>query len=124
MKKALMIIGGIFLVGITLAVGAVVVLSIKGSALDKESKRYVDAAISAIGSEWDMKELEKRASPEFKAVMNDADLEKLFVMFRRLGNLRQYNGSKGQARFMLTSKQGKVISGEYVGSAEFESGPA
>src|SRR6266446_698826 len=99
MKKVLLILGGLALV---LALGVVVVAGIaivatKGRALDKESKQYAEAAIPAIIGGWHMNELERRASPEFKSVMKDGDLEKLFAMFGRLGKLGAYKGCRGQS---------------------------
>src|SRR4051812_32947231 len=97
MKKALMILGGIFVILVAFAILAIVVVAVKGNALDKESKQYADTAIRAVISQWDIGEIQSRASPEFKAAVKDDDLEKLGKMFRRLGNFKSYNGAKGQA---------------------------
>ena len=124
MKKLLMILGGIF--GFLVIAGAVVIaiLAVRGSALDKESKDYVDAAIPAIVSHWDIAEIQQRSSPEFKAAVSDQDLAKLVQMFKRLGGLKAYNGAKGGSNMSVTTEQGKVISAEYVGNADFDTGPA
>lgn len=124
MKKTLMILGGVFLVIIVLGIVGVTILAVKGRALDKESKQYVDAAVPAIVSGWDITEIQKRASPEFKAAVKAEDLEKLVGMFRRLGKLKAYNGAKGDANISVTSQHGKVISAAYIASADFDTGPA
>ena len=71
MKKALIILAGIFGLLVLGGVVGIAMLATKGNALDKESKQYVDAAIPAITSQWDITEIQKRASPEFKAAVND-----------------------------------------------------
>jgi hypothetical protein len=124
MRKVLMILGAIFVALAAIAVLGVAIVAVKGNGLDKESKQYADAAIRAIVSSWDIKEIQSRASPEFKAAVTDDDLEKLLKMFRRLGKLTTYNGAKGQANMSITTHNGKVISAAYVASADFETGPA
>lgn len=120
MKKILMFLGGVFLVLIVV----IVILAIKANALDKESKQYVDTVIPAITSDWNIKEVEDRASPEFKAAVNNEDLNKLFGMFRKLGKLKEYKGCKGDSNISLTTGQGKVITAAYVVNADFDTGPA
>ena len=124
MKKVLMILGGVFVILAVFAVLGIVIVAVKGNALDKESKRFADTTIRAIVSQWDILEIQSRASPEFKAAVKDDDLEKLVRMFRRLGKLNTYNGAKGQANLSVTTQHGKVISALYVGTADFETGPA
>ena len=124
MKKVLMILGGVFVMLAVFAVLGIAILAVKGNALDKESNQYADAAVRAIVSQWDITEIQNRASPEFKAAVKDDDLERLVKMFRRLGKLKTYNGAKGQATMSVTTQNGKVISAEYVASADFHTGPA
>jgi hypothetical protein len=124
MKKVLMILGGVFVVLVVLGIVGFAIVAVKGSALDKESKQYVDAAVPAIVSEWNIAEIQNRASPEFKSAVKDEDLEKLVRMYQRLGKFKAYNGAKGDANISLTSEHGKVISAAYVACAEFDTGPA
>lgn len=119
-----MILGGVFVGIIVLAVAGIAIVAAKGSGLDRESKEFVDAAIPDIVSQWNITEIENRASPEFKAAVTSEDLEKLVRMYRRLGKFRAYNGATGQARISVTPAQGKVISAAYIVSADFETGPA
>jgi hypothetical protein len=124
MKKTLTILGGIFAVLIVIAIVGITMVAIRGHALDKESQRYVDSAIPAIVSQWDITEIQKRASPELKAAASDADLGKLVRMYAKLGKFKEYDGAKGQANISVTSQNGKVISAAYTGKAVFETGPA
>lgn len=124
MKKTLMILGGTFLVILVAIVIGFIFLATKGSSLDKESKQYVEAAVPAIVSQWNKQELVNRASPEFMAATKGGDLDKLYVMFSKLGAFQKYNGAEGQANMSVTSKDGKVTTAVYVAKADFEKGPA
>lgn len=119
-----MVIGSAFLVLILCVVGLWIFLATKGAALDKESRQYVDTVVPLIVSKWNLSELENRASPEFRRAVGKNDLTKLFDMFRKLGSLKEYNGSQGQANISVTIKDGIVISALYLAKAEFETGPA
>lgn len=124
MKKTLMVLGGVFGVILVLAVAGIAIVAVRGSGLDKESRGYVDAAVPALLSKWDVTEIQNRASPEFKTAVKGDDLEKLVRAFQRLGIFKAYNGAKGQARISILTGQGKVITALYVVSADFDTGPA
>ncbi len=124
MKKALAILGGVFLTVLVIGAVAFTIFVVVGKDLDSQSKAYADAVIPAVIANWDIKELDKRASPELLAAVKRSELEGLFVVFQKLGKLKEYKGSKGQANISLTTQSGKVITANYVGNAEFENGPA
>jgi hypothetical protein len=124
MKNFLVILGGLFLAIIVIAAVGFAYVATTGSALDTESKAYAEAAIPAIIADWDGSELSKRESPEFAAVVSAADLDKLIQNFRRLGKLKQFNGVKGEAMLTAVPQHGSRITANYVGSAEFDTGPA
>jgi hypothetical protein len=124
MKKALMVLGAIFIVVIVLLVGGSAIIALKGRAVDRESKAYVDAAIPAIAANWDIKEIEKRISPEFKATLKEGDLEKLVLIFSKLGKLQKYQGAKGEANIQAMLGKGTRITAAYIAYADFERGPA
>jgi len=124
MKKTLMTLGGVFVVIVVLTVAGIAIVAVEGKGLNKESRQYVDATVPDLLSEWNITEIQNRASPEFKAAVKGEDLEKMVRMFRRLGKFKAYNGAKGQARISVTAGQGKVISAAYVVSADFDTGPA
>ena len=124
MKKLLIILGSVFLFFIILAAVGIGMIAMKGSALDKESKAYVDAAVPAIVSNWDEQALASRVSPEFTNVMHPGDMAKLFRMYRQLGKFREYKDSRGQSFVNYTLRTGKVVTAEYTANATFDTGPA
>jgi Na+-transporting methylmalonyl-CoA/oxaloacetate decarboxylase gamma subunit len=124
LKRSLIFFGVIFLVFIIIIIVMIAIGATIGSRLDKESKQYVDAATVRIISDWDKQELVKHASPELMAATNDKELDKLLDFYRKLGKLKQYKGSEGNATISVTTQHGKVISARYVATAEFEAGLA
>lgn len=119
-----MIFGGIFLVLTVMAAIAFVVLAIKGSALDKESKAYIDEVVPEICSDLRMWTLSKYASPELLNSALPAEQEKIFNAFKKLGQFKEYKESRGDAKLFYTTQDGKAITAEYTAQVEFESGPA
>jgi hypothetical protein len=128
MKKLLIILGTVFLVIILLVAFAVGVAAVRGSALDKESKAYVDRNLPLIISAWDEQELLSRASPEFTQNTKREDLDKGFTgLDHKFGKMQSYEGSKGQSYInysVLSSQNGRVITADYVARATFAGGPA
>ena len=123
MKNTIKVMGFTILVIIILLGAGMAFLAIIGRTLDKESKAYVDAAVPAIIAEWDINELEKRASPEFNEGADYEKIEQMFVMLQRLGKLEEYNGSAGDASITI-SFTGFEISAEYTAIADFETASA
>jgi hypothetical protein len=109
--------------GVVLLISTVTVV-ITGSVLDKESKAFVDTAIPAIVSDWDVEEIRKRASPEFDKTVDYDDMQQLFDVLRGLGDLHEYGGSTGESRIIISFEDGMVITAVYDASADFESGSA
>jgi hypothetical protein len=125
LKKALLIFGGLCAAGVLLLICLIAFIAYTGRGLDKESKTYADAAIIAVASQWNEKELTDRVSPEFMAAMRDpADLDRAVGMWRTLGPLKKYDGSKGDAHIDLRWPQGRTITAVYVARAEFDHGSA
>ena len=125
MRKALTVLGWIFLALLVLAGAFAGYMAYVGPKLDASSKAYVDSQIPAIVSDWSEEQLLKRAAPELLRVITDKkQLDQLFENLSRLGKLKRYGGSKGEANILLTLKQGRVITASYVAHAEFENGPA
>jgi len=124
LKKHIRIAGTvIFTIGVLLAVVAAI-LAAAGRVLDKESKSFVDAAVPAIVSEWDVTELQKRATPEFNATVDYADLKRNFTVLRELGTFREYKGSAGEARITISITEGVSVTAVYAAFADFEEGAA
>lgn len=128
MKKLLIILGVVFLAIILLVVVVVGVAAVRGSALDKESKSYVDRNLPLIFSAWDEQELLSRASPEFTQNTKKEDLERDFAgLSRKFGKMQSYEGSEGQSYVdyrVLSSHRGKVVTAVYSAKVTFASGPA
>lgn len=123
-QRFLIVLGGLFLAAVVLGVAVIGVFAVKGSALDKESKAYVDSAVPVIVSGWDEKELLNRASPEFTQATDKKDLDKLYGFFHKLGGLREYQGSEGQSSIFFTPENGRSITAVYTAKATFDAGPA
>src|SRR5947207_7916162 len=124
MKKLLIALGIVFIVLLVGIVALIGYAAFTGSKLDKESKVYVDAAVPAIVSSWNERELLSRASPEFQKAASPADVERLFRWFRTLGRLQKYEGAQGQSITSVTPQTGEVISGSYTAKATFDVGEA
>jgi hypothetical protein len=122
MKKVIMVLGYIFLVLLLFLIAATAFVAIKGKNLDKESRAFVDSAIPAIISTWDVTEVEKRASPEFSNAVDYDDLDELFGLLQRLGDLKEYTGSNGNANLTISFRYGYEITADYVANAEFDAG--
>ena len=121
MKKILTIFGGLCAVIVLLLVVLIVFIAYTGRGLDKESKAYADAAVVAIASQWNEQDLTDRASPQFMAtVKNPAELDRVVGMWRTLGPLKKYDGSKGEAHIDFRFPQGKTITAVYVARVEFD----
>lgn len=124
MKKFFVVLGSIFLALIVLGGIAIAIVAIRGTALDKESRAYVDAAIPAIFSQWNQKELLDRASPEFKQAVTLDQLDRAFRWGSALGQLQKCDPAQGQAGISITPQAGKVTIGQYAAKAQFEKGEA
>jgi hypothetical protein len=124
MKKTLMILGCIFAVLIVLGVIGFAVLAVKGTALDEESKAYVDEVIPRILANLNKEALFQYASDELKNSASPEEFDKVFNFFAKLGQFKEYKDSSGQANMSFTTERGKEITGIYEAQAEFENGPA
>ena len=124
MKKFFIVLGSIFFALIVLAAIGIAFVAVKGTALDKESKAYVDSAIPAIVSTWSEKELLDRASPEFKKAVTIDQLDRLFRWVSALGPLQMCEPAEGHSLMSATSQAGKTVSAEYAAKAVFEKGEA
>ncbi len=108
-------------IGVLLTFAAAVVAS-AGKSLDKESKAFVDTAVQAIVSGWDVEELQKRASDEFNNSVDDADLIRYFAILRKMGSLREYRGAMGESQITLSFLNGVAITAVYSASADCDEG--
>jgi hypothetical protein len=115
--SVLFVLGALFFTGI-------VALIMMGISLDKESKAFVDTAVPAIVSDWDVKEIQTRAGPEFNETTDYEDMQQLFDVLHGLGELQEYGGSSGESRILVSLGYGIMITAAYSAHADFESGSA
>ncbi len=123
MKKTVTILGYAFIVFIILMLAAVAGLVALGKKYDKESKAFVDTAVQAIVADWDIEELQKRASSEFNDEVDYESLAEDFSTLQQLGKLVEYKGSRGDSNITI-SLSGYAITADYTATAEFEAGLA
>jgi len=122
MKKTIMVLGYLFLVIIVVTAAGTALLVVLGKKLDKESKTFADAAIPAIVSEWDLSEIQKRASPEFNEVVDYNELGQYLDTLQDLGMFEEYKGSTGEANIGISFYNGYEITADYTANADFEAG--
>jgi hypothetical protein len=123
MKKAVTVLGYVFIVFIVLMIAGAAGLVALGKKYDKESKAFVDTAVQAIAADWDIEELQKRASSEFNDEVDYDSLEEDFTTLQQLGKLVEYEGSKGDSNITI-SLAGYTITADYTAIADFETGSA
>jgi hypothetical protein len=122
MKKFLIILGTIFLLIIVLIGVVIGFLLIEGPVLDKESKTFADASLSAIFSDWDEQAFLDRTSPECVRANPKEELNKYFLgMSRKFGQIHSCEGCVGESN---VNANGWVITAQYTARVVFDGGPA
>jgi hypothetical protein len=124
MKKFLAVLGVVFLIVIVLGAIGFGYIAYRGNALDKESKAYVDAAIPAIFTNWNKNEFASRTSPEFRKVVTDDQLDRMFRSGTALGRMMTFDSAEGHADISVSPQAGKMITARYNAKAYFEKGNA
>ncbi len=122
MKRTITLFGYLFLALLMVLTAVFGGLFLFGKRLDRESKAYVDAAVPAIASGWNMDELRKRASREFDDAVDYDEIADYFDTLHQLGNFVSYQGSSGEATISISFRYGFEITAEYSASADFEEG--
>jgi hypothetical protein len=126
MKKFLIILGGLFLLIISVITVTIASAVITSNGLDKESKLFVDENLPKIVSNWDIEAFERYSdqSAQEKAGFTKEVGETLFAEWsKKLGKMVQYKGSKGRTSFFYSTTT-KIIRGSYLVNAKFEHGDA
>jgi hypothetical protein len=124
-KKALVVLGVVFLVilvlaAIVMAWGYAVLWGSEG-----EAKAYVDRTIPSLVTRWDTKALVAESAPELLKVAPPEKLQPIFETFaERLGPLKQYNGATRERYFVNLNPWNRFVTFNYVVDAAFEKGPA
>ena len=96
-----MILGVVFAVLIVAGVICFSLLTVKGKALDKESKAYVDEVAPIILSNLNKDTLFRYASDELRNSASSEEFDKIFNWFSKLGQFKEYKGSSGQANILV-----------------------
>ena len=122
MKKIIVLLGYVFLGFIILNVVGATSLYILGQRLDRESHLYVDAAVQAIVANWDVRELQKRVSPEFDSSLDYDETKHYFNELRKLGKLAVYKGATGESTITISARYLYEITAEYKAEVEYETG--
>ncbi len=124
MQKTIKTAGYALLTVVVLLIAGMAIIAAIAHTLDRDSKVFVDSAIPAIVSDWDITELQKRASPEFEETVDYDDLSQYFEMLQELGNMTEYKGSRGEARIALSFLNRIVVTALYTAKADFDEGSA
>lgn len=124
MRRFLYILGAVTLIIIVAGGIGFGVLLFKGSALDAESKAFVDDAVPAITATWDAQQLLDRATPELRASAKPQELKALFERFSQFGPLVQYEGATGESLMSYMAGSGSIVAASYLAKARFRNGNA
>ena len=125
MKKFFIVLGIIFAVLLAIGATGIGVVVMRGNALDKQSKAYADDTIHAIVDGWNGRELLQRASPEFKKIATQQQIDQQFQRFSAaFGRLQKLEPAHGQSVMSATTLSGGTIKAEYATRATFEKGEA
>ena len=123
MRKFFYGLGIVFAILIVVALIGGVLVGLKGAALDRESKAFVDSSVPAISMAWDEQQLIQRASPALLSSLKPGDLSATFDKLSQLGSFVKYDGANGQAN--IANWNGvTTISAAYVAKAKFQKGDA
>jgi hypothetical protein len=96
-----------------------------GTGLDRKSQDFADSIIFEIANEWNEQIFIDHASPELLKSIKVDDIKKMFEIFKRLGNIVEYGGSRGESRTILRYRDFSLdISANYIADAKFTKGPA
>src|SRR5262245_12546066 len=117
------IVGVLFLCVLVVGGGIAAYLRSVGPELDSDSQAYVDQTIPVLVEGWDPEALRSRSSDELRPYLKEPDMGNLYGMFRRLGAMKHYDGSRGQANLFFQPR-GIRTTAAYVAKADFENGPA
>jgi hypothetical protein len=124
MKKFLMIFGALALVGAIAVAGALGWAAYRASALDEESRAFVDDAAPAIARKWNRQELLNRAAPELKAEATPGQLDLVFDTANKLGAMYAYVGAKGGSTMSYTAVAGGTVTAHYLAKVRCQNGDA
>ncbi len=121
MKKLFTVLGVIFAVVLAIIAIAAAIFIPRALKLNREATAYIQDAVPKIVGHWNSQELVDRATPELLAAGESRDkLDKLFVMFQRLGSFKHLDQPRGMVVSSAYTGTGTVTLGNYKAQAEFE----
>lgn len=122
MKTFLMILGGIF-GAIMLVLGGFFIYSVvNGTALDKESKDWVDNVAPQIISSWDSEKLVENVSSDFLKTISRDEVNLMFSQLKKdLGTFKKYTGSTGEGGITINNFKQSITS-RYTVTADYQNG--
>ncbi len=124
MRKLIFGFGIVFMFILVAGGVGLYILAREGSALDAESKAYVQDAVEKITTNWDADELWQRSAAGLREHSTRQDLNNFFDAARgTLGRMQELRGTEGQSAMMVTPS-GKSITARYDAKAHFEKGDA
>jgi hypothetical protein len=120
MKKALSVIGGLFLVLLVAGGGMLGYAAFEGSKLDAESKAYVEATLPKFLSNPTADSVLSFMAPQDKANVKASDMLSFSsYISQNLGAFQSYDDMKGDALIMF-SPNGKDITAKYLVHCYFD----
>ena len=123
-RKLVLGLGVAFLFVLVAGGAGLYVLAREGSALDAESKAYVQDAVEKITTNWDADELWQRSTAGLREHGTKQDVSNFFDAARNtLGPIQEFHGAEGQSTVMVTPS-GKSITARYDAKVHFEKGDA
>ena len=109
-----------------LVVGAVIgpklVFSISSPISEGTLRTFADNTVLAVAQDWDSRELINRIDPEMLRPGDEEEVENMFRLYRKLGDLVEYYGAEGEV--WRDSSVSGAVGFSYFAEADFENGPA
>ena len=103
-------------------IGPKLVLSISSPISEREFKTFVDNTVLAVVQDWDSRELINRIDPEMLRPGDEEEVENMFRLYRKLGDLVEYYGAEGEV--WRDSSESGAIGFSYFAEADFKNGSA
>ena len=103
-------------------IGPKLVLSISSPISEREFRTFVDNTVLAVVQDWDSRELINRIDPEMLRPGDEEEVENMFRLYRKLGDLVEYYGAEGEV--WRDSSESGAVGFSYFAEADFENGSA
>lgn len=124
MKQILIAFGCIFLVLVIVVVILISFATVKGKALDTESRVYVNKVVPIILEDLNKDKLFEYSSKELINSASTEEFDNFFVLVKKLGEFKGAEDAVGGARISYMSNEDNNTTAQYKVNAEFETGQA